>query len=80
MLRHLSFFLPFFLTYLSTENIPAPQGVRNGVVSVRLSVCPICRPLQQRVAAGLLLGALLAGDIDRLLRVTAFSIDLCLSD
>jgi len=34
-------------------------------VSVRLSVCPI-RPLQQR-AAGLLLWARRAGDIDRLL-------------
>jgi len=35
-------------------------------VSVHLSVCPIYRPLQQR-AAGLLLGARRAGDIDRLL-------------
>jgi len=34
--------------------------------SVRLSVCPIFQPLQQR-AAGLLLGVRRAGDIDRLL-------------
>ena len=33
---------------------------------VRLSVCPICQPLQQR-AVGLLLWAPRAGDIDRLL-------------
>jgi len=38
MLPRLSFFLHFFLTYLSSENIPAAQGVRNGVVSVRVSV------------------------------------------
>ena len=37
------------------------QGLCNGRVSVRLSVCPIYRPQQQR-AAGLLLGALRAGD------------------
>jgi len=35
-----------------------------GCPSVRPSVCPINRPLQQR-AAGLLLGAPRAGDIDR---------------
>jgi len=43
----------------------AQQGLRNGTVSVRLSVCP-ARPLQQR-AAGLLLWARRLGDIDRLL-------------
>jgi len=45
------------------------QGLCNGTVffhlSVRPSVCPI-HPLQQR-AAGLLLWAMRAGDIDRLL-------------
>jgi len=35
-------------------------------LSVCLSVCPVYRPLQQR-AAGLLLWARRAGDIDRLL-------------
>jgi len=40
-----------------------PVSVR---LSVRLSLCPVYRPLQQR-AAGLLLGAQQAGDIDRLL-------------
>ena len=50
------------------------QGLCNGTVSVRpsvclsvcLSVCPIYQPLQQR-AAGLLLWARRVGDIDRLL-------------
>jgi len=37
------------------------QGLLNGSVSFRLSVCPIYRPLQQRAAC------LLLGDIDRLL-------------
>jgi len=42
------------------------QGLYNGTVSVRLSVCLSYRPLQQR-AAGLLLWARRAGDtvIDR---------------
>jgi len=44
------------------------ESLCNGPVSVhlsvRLSVCPIYRPLQLR-AAGLLLGAPRAGDIDR---------------
>jgi len=40
---------------------------------LRLSVCPICRPLQERAAAaaGLLLSAQQARDIDRLLPVAA---------
>ena len=41
-------------------------------LSVSLSVCPICRPLQQRVAR-LLLGAPRVGDIDRQRSSTAFS-------
>ena len=44
----------------------AERGLCNGPVSVCLSVCPICRPLQQRTA-GLLLSARRAGDVDRLL-------------
>ena len=43
MLPRLSFFLHVFLTYLSSENIPAAQGVRNGVVSVRVSVPSVDR-------------------------------------
>jgi len=46
--------------------IDVEQGLRNGTMSIRLSVCPIYQPLQQR-AAGLLLWARRAGDIDRLL-------------
>jgi len=42
------------------------KGLRNGTVSVRPSVCPSYRLLQQR-AAGLLLRARRTGDIDRLL-------------
>jgi len=43
------------------------EGLCNGKVSVRPSVCPSYRPLQRR-AAGLLLWARRAGDIDRLLQ------------
>jgi len=43
------------------------DGLCNGLVSVRLSVCPIDQPQhwQQWRAAGLLLGTQWAGDIDR---------------
>ena len=46
--------------------IDVEQGLRNGTMSIRLSVCPIYQPLQQR-AAGLQLWARRTGDIDRLL-------------
>ena len=43
------------------------RGLRNGTVSIRLSVCPNCR-LMQQCAVGLLLWARRAGDIDRVLQ------------
>ena len=46
------------------------QSLCKGTVSVRLSVCPIYRPLQQR-AAGLLPWAWRTGDIDRQRRPSA---------
>jgi len=56
------FHLFIYLSTLSTQY--AEQGLRNGLASVPLSVCPLDRQRQQR-AAGLLLSALRGGDIDR---------------
>ena len=50
--------------FLALPAYYAEQGLRNGRVSVLPSVCPIIRP-QPRRAAGLLLSAVRAGDIDR---------------
>ena len=50
--------------------LSALRGLCNGRVSVRPSVCPVDRQ-QQRRAAGLLLSALRAGDMDGYLRAPA---------
>jgi len=55
---------------IDTVSIVRGAGSCTGRVSVRLSVCLICRQ-QQRRPAGLLLSALRAGDIDQQLRSTA---------
>jgi len=58
-------------TSLQTDNCASTppyteQDLRNGKVSIRLSLCPIC--LSHSTSTGLLLWAWQAGDIDRLLQ------------
>ena len=61
-IRHITktseYFIVILLTLLAQYEA---QGLCNGRVSVRPSVCPVYRLLQQHVA-GLLLGALQAGN------------------
>jgi len=61
-LHHITLPATYFLLALPAWY--AEQGLYNGRTSVRLSVCPVDRQQQRRVA-GLLLSAPPAGDIDR---------------